>query len=66
MSKKKKQDHKLRKVCTRRGFSATNSIDPASPIAGIVGKGNPVPNYEIPEGIYKRELAEYLDRKQTA
>ena len=65
MKKQKHRAGKLRKVFTVSGMTASNSVDPAFPVSGLVGKGKPVPNYEIPEGIFKRELEEYLRGKQT-
>lgn len=41
------------------GITATNAIDPARPVSGIVGKGKWPGNFEISEGIFKRELEEY-------
>lgn len=62
----KQRSGKLRRVLNvSGGFTATNSIDPAVPASGIIGKNGIVRNFEIPEGIFKRELEEYLSSRKA-
>ena len=49
----------MRKFTQNGVITATNAIDAAAPVSGIVGKGQLVRNFEIPEKIFQRELAEY-------
>lgn len=69
MPKKDKQYRKprqtLRKYSVDGVITATNAIDAADPVSGIVCKGQRIRNYEIPDKVFQRELAEYLNGKQS-
>ena len=47
-----------------------NAIDPAAPASvwgkGVPGKGGATTNFEIPEWMFKRELEEMMEGKQSA
>lgn len=63
MPKKNKQYNKprqtLRKFSKDGVITATNAVDATIPVSGIVGKGQLVRNFEIPDKVFQRELAEY-------
>ena len=57
MSKKKSSGSKLGRFSGMTGTIATNAVEPAKPIKGIVGKGTPKTcNFSIPKDMQDRAL----------